>query len=281
MSAARPAAADKTRLTARWLSGQVCRPGGLWTGVDVVDETGSTNEDLLRSARNGAPAGLVLVTHAQTAGRGRRGRSWQSQPGTALMFSVLVRPTMVPQGAMGWLPLLTGVAVATAVRAVTRIPASLKWPNDVTVGEGKLAGILAERVGGAVVVGTGLNVLGRPGALPVPTATSLESHGAAQTDRAELLAEILRQFEHWYLRWTGASTGAGPGTVPGDADASGLRPAYLRLCATVGREVNVRLPGDRSLAGTAVDVDATGRLLVRPEAGDVAAISAGDVVHVR
>src|SRR5215469_9764608 len=145
--------------------------GGLWTDVRVVAETGSTNEDLLRRARDGAPEGAVLVAEAQTSGRGRQGRSWQSQPGAALTFSLLVRPVTVPQSAMGWLPLLTGVATATAVRRVTGLQAGLKWPNDVLIGDGKLAGILAEQSAGAVIVGTGLNVLGRLDALPVPTAT--------------------------------------------------------------------------------------------------------------
>src|SRR5262249_3410701 len=150
------------------------------------------------------------------------------------MFSLLVRPRAVAQASMGWLPLLAGVATARAIRSVTGARACLKWPNDVLIDDGKLAGILAEQSGEAVVIGIGGNVLGRAGHLPVPTATSLESHGARDTDRTELLAEILGQFERWYLRWAGAG---------GDADASGLRPQYVRLCRTIGKQVNVALPG--------------------------------------
>ncbi len=247
-------------------------PGGMWTDIRFVAETGSTNADVLRLARDGAPEGLVIAAEQQTAGRGRQGRGWQTEPGAALMFSLLVRPESVAQAAMGWLPLLAGVATAAAVRVVAGVRSQLKWPNDVLVTGGKLAGILAEQSGGAVVVGIGLNVLGRADTLPVPTATSLELHGAARTDRAVLLGEILRQFEHWYRRWT--TTG------PGDADASGLRPEYLRLCDTVGRMVNVALPGGRSLVGLATDVDGTGRLLV-DVGGEVTAVTAGDVIHVR
>jgi BirA family transcriptional regulator, biotin operon repressor / biotin---[acetyl-CoA-carboxylase] ligase len=273
MPGVRPAAAGMPQLSAQWLTDRLVVPGGLWTQIKVVGVTGSTNEDVLRLARSGAPAGVVLVAQTQTSGRGRQGRSWQSEPGAALTFSLLTRPRSVPQAAMGWLPLLAGVAVATAVQAVTGVPACLKWPNDVLVGDGKLAGILAEQSGGAVVLGVGLNVLGRTDALPVPTATSLELHGAGETDRAELLAEILRQFERLYRRW--AQTG------PGDAGASGLRPEYLRLCATLSQRVNIALPDARTLTGTAVDVDASGRLLVEPCPGDVVAVSAGDVIHVR
>ncbi len=261
------------------LRSAVVVPGGLWNEVKVVAETGSTNSDLLRLAAAGAPQGLVLAAQAQTSGRGRQGRVWQSAPGAALTFSVLLRPRCVPQSARSWVPLLAGVATASAVRAVTGVDARLKWPNDILIGEGKLTGILAEQTtGAAIVVGIGLNVRGGVGELPVPTATSLELHGAGHVDRTDLLAEILRRLDRWYRRWTE------PGAAgAGDADACGLRPEYVRLCATIGRAVKISLPGGRSLTGTAVDVDGTGRLIVRADqpGGDLVPVSAGDVIHVR
>jgi BirA family transcriptional regulator, biotin operon repressor / biotin---[acetyl-CoA-carboxylase] ligase len=251
-------------------------PASLWRDIRVVDETGSTNEDALRCAKDGAPEGLVIAAETQTAGKGRQGRRWVSLPGSALTFSVLIRPRSVPQSARGWVPLLAGLAAATAVRSVTSVDATLKWPNDILVGSGKLAGILAEQSGEAIVVGIGINVLGQTGNgehdLPVATAISLQAYGAAGLDRTELLAAILREFERCYLRWSVAS---------GDAEGCGLRREYLRLSATVGSRVRVELPGGRVLAGTATDVDDTGRLLVRPADGNVQAVSAGDVVHVR
>ena len=247
-------------------------PGGLWTDIRSVATTGSTNADVMRLARAGAPEGLVIAAECQTDGRGRQGRRWHSEPGAALMFSLLVRPRSVAQASLGWLPLLAGVATATAVRSLTGVQACLKWPNDVLIDEGKLAGILAERSGEAVVVGIGLNLLGRPDSLPVPTATSLELHGARDTDRDTLLAEILGQFERWYQRWALDASG--------DADASGLRPRYLRLCRTIGRQVSVALPGGRTLSGVAEDVDASGQLLVETGTGTVP-VAAGDVIHVR
>ena len=256
----------------------------MWTDLRVVGETGSTNEDLLKLAADGAPEGLVLAAEWQTAGRGRQGRVWQSGPTGALTFSVLLRPSAVPQPARGWVPLLTGVAVAAAVGAVTGVGARLKWPNDVLAGGLKLAGILAEQSGDAIVVGTGINVLGGGDALPAATATSLRDSGARPGDRTSLLAEILRQLGAHYQRWAAAG---------GDADACGLRADYLGLCATVGRPVRVLLPAGRVLTGTATRVDAAGQLLVRPavapaagpgglaQAGQELAVSAGDVVHVR
>jgi BirA family biotin operon repressor/biotin-[acetyl-CoA-carboxylase] ligase len=245
----------------------------LWSNIRVLAATGSTNADALADAVRGAPEGLVIAAEQQTAGRGRQGRTWLSRPGAALMFSVLLRPSPVPQTARGWLPLLAGVATTAALRTVASVDARLKWPNDVLVGDRKLAGILAEQSGDAVVVGIGINVLGAEEELPVPTATSLAMHGAGETDRTELLAEVLRQLGGWYLRWRG--------TGPGDADGCGLRAEYLRWSATAGRPVRVQLPGGRVLAGVAAGVDESGRLLVRADGGDVIPVSAGDVIHVR
>jgi BirA family biotin operon repressor/biotin-[acetyl-CoA-carboxylase] ligase len=266
-------------------------PSALWRDLSVLAETGSTNADLIAAARAGAPEGTVLVAERQTSGRGRLGRAWLSEPGAALTFSVLLRPVAVPPSARGWLPLLAGVAVAAGIRARTGLDVSLKWPNDVLAGTGsqagmggragtgsragtgKLAGILAEQAGDAIVVGTGLNVEASPDGLPSATATSLAELGASGTDRAALLAAMLRELEHWYQRWAG-------GDRPGDADSSGLRAEYLRSCCTVGRDVRVELPGGGSLRGRACDVDGVGRLLVAGPDG-VEPVSAGDVIHVR
>jgi BirA family biotin operon repressor/biotin-[acetyl-CoA-carboxylase] ligase len=243
----------------------------LWSDIAVVAQTGSTNEDLLAAARARAPEGSVLVAEQQIRGRGRLGRSWVSQPSAALTFSVLLRPAVVPRSARGWLPLLAGVAVASAVRAGTGLEVTLKWPNDVLAGGAKLAGILAEQAGDAVVLGIGINVSASQDELPSAAATSLLLQGAA-ADRELLLAGLLGQLEHWYRRWTGPPAG--------DAIGSGLRAEYLRLSATVGQQVRVELPGGGVLAGQARDVDATGRLVVLTADGDQA-VSAGDVVHVR
>jgi BirA family transcriptional regulator, biotin operon repressor / biotin---[acetyl-CoA-carboxylase] ligase len=251
-------------------------PGALWSRLDVVAQTGSTNDDLLASARAGAAEGTVLVAEHQTRGRGRQGREWVSRTGSALIFSVLLRPAEVSPADRGWLPLLTGVAVARAVRQVARVDATLKWPNDVLVGQAKLAGILAEQTGRAVVVGVGLNVAaGRdelpppgPGALP-PTSLALLG---GRTDREALLTGILAELADWYRRWTRPS--------PGDAEGSGLRTEYLQCCATIGRAVRVELPGGTALTGVASGIDPVGRLIVDTAAGP-AAVSAGDVIHVR
>src|SRR5262245_33528909 len=116
--------------------------GRLWTDVRVVTETGSTNADLVAAARTGAAEGLVLVAESQTAGRGRFDRVWQAPPRSSLTLSVLLRPSVSP-ARLGWLPLLTGVALAESVGRIAVVDAALKWPNDLLLdGRRKVAGIL-------------------------------------------------------------------------------------------------------------------------------------------
>src|SRR5579875_2058444 len=276
------------------LSGHIVRPGGLWREVSVAELTRSTNADLVERARAGSPGtpaspgtpgaggspgvpeGIVLVAEEQSAGRGRMGRSWLSPPRAALMFSVLLRPAAVPPARRGWLPLLAGVAAVSALRPVTGLAAALKWPNDVLVGQRKLAGILAEQAGDAVVVGIGLNVSTDRAELPPPAppalpATSLRLEGSATLDRELLLRRILGELGRLYTAWC---------SVAGDPEASGLRAAYLELCTTIGRQVRVELPAGQVTFGRAAGIDGDGRLVVTGPAGAMS-VGAGDVLHVR
>jgi BirA family biotin operon repressor/biotin-[acetyl-CoA-carboxylase] ligase len=172
---------------------------------------------------------------------------------------------------------MTGVAVASAVRAVAGLDAVLKWPNDVLVGDRKLAGILAEQSpdGSAVVIGTGMNVATPADALPVSAAglpaTSLIVEGAA-VSREELLLAILGRLADWYL----------PFRADPDPARTGVLDAYRSLCATIGQQVRVELPAGRVATGVARDVDADGQLLIQETAATVVTpVSAGDVIHVR
>jgi BirA family biotin operon repressor/biotin-[acetyl-CoA-carboxylase] ligase len=238
----------------------------------VKAETGSTNVDVAAAARAGAAEGLVVVAERQTAGRGRLGREWTSPPRAGLAVSVLLRPGKVPFKWYGWLPLLAGVSLVETVRRLGDVAAVLKWPNDLLIDCHKCAGILAESTGDAVVLGIGLNVTLQEVELPTPDATSLLLAGSACTDRDPLLRSLLRTLAGWYERWSEAA---------GDPEDSGLRLAYLMHCATLGRQVTIALPAGTSLAGTASDVDSTGRLVVTGPDGRSTAVAAGDVVHVR
>ncbi|MFF1318998.1 biotin--[acetyl-CoA-carboxylase] ligase [Streptomyces sp. KS_5] len=254
------------------------REGGLWRRVEVVERTGSTNTDLVDLATAGkAEEGTILVAEEQTAGRGRLDRNWTAPPRSGLFFSVLLNPSEVPVTRWGWLPLLTGVAVATGLSRAAGVDTALKWPNDVlvTVGgeERKTGGILAERAGEAgVVIGVGINVTLRADELPVPQAASLALAGAASTDRDPVLRGMLRSLEDWYGRWRAAV---------GDPLVSGLQETYAAGCATLGKTVRAELPGDRAITGEAVAIDGDGRLVLATEEGVQEPVGAGDIVHLR
>jgi BirA family biotin operon repressor/biotin-[acetyl-CoA-carboxylase] ligase len=208
----------------------------------------STNRYVLECAATGAADGLVAVADEQTAGRGRLGRSWIAPPGAALLVSVLLRPAL-PADRMH----LVTLAAALALVDVVPEDARVKWPNDVVVGDRKLAGILAEADGGgAVVVGMGCNV--RSDWFPVElrdvaTATSLE--------RDELLDAWLTAFD------------ARLGTLDGVVDDARAR------SATIGRHVRVELPSE-TFEGTATALTAEGYLVVADRV-----VTAADVVHLR
>jgi len=266
---------DRPALDAPALSAALTRDGGLWRSLEVVESIGSTNAELLARAAADAPEGTVLVAEHQEAGRGRLDRTWTSPPRAGLTVSLLVRPD-VPAARRGWLPLLTGVALAESVGELTGVRASLKWPNDLLALDGrKLAGILAEvavssPAGPAVVVGTGLNVNTDAAELP-DTGTSLSVVTGRPVDRGPVLLAFLRAFERRYRGWARAL---------GDPVASGLARDYLAWSSTVGSTVEVTMPDGSLLTGTAQAVDWDGRLVVATPQGPVE-LASGDVRHVR
>jgi BirA family biotin operon repressor/biotin-[acetyl-CoA-carboxylase] ligase len=240
--------------------------------VDVVETTGSTNVDLL--ARHAAGEDIdraVLIAEHQSAGRGRNGRAWSTPPRSQIALSVGIAARGVPTTAWGWVPLLAGVAVVDAVRATTGVDAKLKWPNDVLVGEGKLAGILAEVAAPdpVIVVGLGLNVTLTADEAPDPRATSLFMLGSTMLDRSALLGAVLAELSVRIDRWRSAR---GPDAL--------LVEDYRRLSSTLGTGVRATLPGDREIVGVATDLDESGQLIIDTGAQTVA-VSAGDITHLR
>ncbi|WP_232679533.1 biotin--[acetyl-CoA-carboxylase] ligase [Nocardioides sp. R-C-SC26] len=244
--------------------------------VEVVQVVASTNAALADRARAAdladTPDGLVLVAEQQERGRGRLDRTWESPARAGLTFSMLVRPT-VPTRAWPWLPLLVGYAVDKVLKA-RGLDAGLKWPNDVLVGEEKVAGLLVERIetpqGPAAVVGVGLNVSQTREELPVPHATSVELALGEPVDRTDLLIEILNAIREAFDAWEAG----------GDDGGMRLAESYAAACRTVGQRVRVDLPGGAVLEGEAVAIDPAGQLVVDVD-GVRHAVSAGDVMHVR
>ncbi|GAA5115193.1 biotin--[acetyl-CoA-carboxylase] ligase [Alloalcanivorax gelatiniphagus] len=240
--------------------------------VELVEASPSTNAAVAERARAGEEPGLVLVTEHQTAGRGRLDRSWVTPARSSLTFSVLLRPD-VPPTSWTWLPLLTGYAVQAAL--ADRLPdIALKWPNDVLVDAGsgagrKVCGILVERVetaaGPMAVVGVGINVDQTLDELPIALATSVSLETGEPVERTGLLGQVLGSLH-------------GLQGLLDDVDS--LRRAYADVCVTLGRTVDVHLPGGDVRRGEALDIDATGALVVGTDDGALT-VAAGDVVHVR
>jgi BirA family biotin operon repressor/biotin-[acetyl-CoA-carboxylase] ligase len=239
---------------------------------------GSTNDELRRLAQRGAAEGTLVVADRQTAGRGRQGRRWSAPAGSALLFSVLLRPEW-PAAQAPWLTMIAGLAAAAAVEQVGAVSVGLKWPNDVVVdaanGTRKLGGILLEaNVAAApegdrvtdVVLGIGLNVnmerFDLPDSLLPPTSIRLEQ-GAA-VDRAALLAALLAALEQAY-----------------EAARSGVSPHEAWAARLVWRDRPVRITRpDRAAPvaeGRLAGVDAFGQLLIVDAAGRQIAIPSGDL----
>lgn len=243
--------------------------------------SGSTNADLrVETEENpGAwPHLSSLVTDNQTAGRGRLNREWVAAPGTALAASVLIAPAgglpSPGDAAWGWLPLLAGVAMVRAVREVIPDPRSvtLKWPNDVLIGDKKVCGILTELTPRGIIVGSGLNLSMSASQLPTTSATSLVLEGATTWDLDTVLAKYLRSLSDETTAWTRAF----------GATTDSIRDRVLAVCSTVGRRVRVELPDQEPVEGLATDIDASGRLVVETSHKyPQLVVAAGDVTHLR
>ena len=278
-----------------------------WRGVEFHASLGSTNTRL-RELLTGsaAPTGpyaagtealetcrwWVVLTDHQTGGRGRLGRVWEVPDCASVAVSCAV-PVSGPAIA-GWMPLLAGLALSRALRAVTaaagrELDPRLKWPNDVLLGDDgdrKVSGILCELVmlpaaaaprgqaGAVVVVGTGVNIDQDRDELPVDTATSLALAGV-RVRREDVVAAYLRELAGLLL-----PGGGGPGTAEVTDVSAAARAAYADACTTIGADVRVHLPGGEVVEGRGVDIDRDGGLVLQTARGR-RTFAAGDVVHVR
>lgn len=236
--------------------------------VEHFKEVDSTNSWLAQEARNGAPEGRVAYADFQSAGRGRLDRSWVAPPGTSLLCSILLRPPLAPRELY-----LAVAAVALSARAalvrLSGVRPSLKWPNDLLVGDLKLAGLLGEIVMGdesfSVIVGIGIN-LTNAGPVDGRATSVLDVAGVTITPRA-LLDILLEELED---RRALLDSAEGRET---------LRQEYEGALSTLGRFVKIELANGVE-SGIARGVDSSGQLEVEVD-GAMMVFNAGDVVHVR
>jgi len=237
-------------------------------------------------AQAGAPHGTVVIAESQSAGKGRRTRSWYSPPGANIYCSVVVRGMGRNQQLsewLSWVPLISALAVSEAVRHTTMVPLALKWPNDLLFHERKVGGILCESAhvsagSPIVVIGIGLNVNLPHNMFPedlCETATSLCEISGQPVDRNRLIAQIFIDLEQ--------------GLEELHAHGSDrLRMAYLSSCHTIGKPVRLLLGENQDLRGTAESISADGALQVRPfpvsstsPLSPLVDIRAADVIHLR
>ena len=260
----------------------VLRTQRLGRTLHIMDHTPSTNTAALALAQKGAEDGTVVVAERQTAGRGRLGRRWYSPPGENLYCSVILRKAPATERLsewLSWVPLISAVAAARAVQAVTGLQPSLKWPNDILIGQRKLGGLLCESSGSQkhgtlVVVGIGINVNARRESFPVDlreVATSLASEAGRSFDRGILLAALLSELESRHL----ALLSGKPADYVNE---------YSTLCSTLGRQVRVNLAGGNNVEGRADSIAPDGSLRIieaGTQSGGAREVRTGDVIHLR
>lgn len=229
--------------------------------VSVVDLTASTQDDLMKKITAGdSRNGEVIVANFQSAGRGRLDRTFSAPASTALLFSLYLIPERSREN-WGFIPLLAGLSVARTLSEVGE-KISIKWPNDLLIGEKKVAGIISTLHGQGVIVGIGLNVSMTSEELPVPNATSLQLEGFTTLDRNQLIAMILESLEEDFAGWD---------------QGSSFRKQYLAYSSTIGSNVQIELPDGVNLQSKAVSIDELGQLQLE----DGQSIFVGDVIHLR
>lgn len=240
-------------------------------GYFYYREIDSTNNRALELAADGYPEGTVVVAETQTAGKGRRGRTWHSPPRHGIYLSVILRPPL-PVREVPRVSLVVGVAVAETLEAEFQLPARIKWPNDILINNRKIAGILSEVVTSPqqgidyIVTGIGLNINNPlenfPGDLRTdPTSVMVERK--KPVSRVKVLQELLMRLENRYYQ-----------LLEGDFD--GILKKGKSLSMVLGQEVKFDMPGGLT-AGKAFDIDSNGFLLVRDEYGKIHTVTSGEV----
>jgi BirA family biotin operon repressor/biotin-[acetyl-CoA-carboxylase] ligase len=238
--------------------------------IRVFEQTTSTNDVIEKLARDGVKEGAVVFAEAQTAGRGRLGRTWMSPARKGLWFSVLLRPSLIPQAATQ-LTVASAAALRNAIESHTGLKAEIKWPNDILISGKKVAGILTELSAELdrikyILVGVGVDVNLNPSDFPPELrtqATSLKIELGKPIVRVELAAAILRELDREYAR-----------ILVGEFSA--VADEWEKHCTTIGQRLVIHL-GDRRICGRAESLGEDGALLLRTDHGHLERIVAGDV----
>jgi BirA family biotin operon repressor/biotin-[acetyl-CoA-carboxylase] ligase len=234
--------------------------GSYWR-VSVFQSVTSTQTELI--GKENLQHGDVYVTEFQSAGRGRLDRTFEATESSALLFSIYLEPK---RSKLEWsaIPLLVGLSLVNALKNLNaEVTTNLKWPNDLLIGDKKIAGILAEARENGVVVGIGLNVNMKESELPVPTASSLKLENFSELNRNVILPEILNNLAQVIRLWESGSSLA--------------MEQYRQVSSTLGKEVEVHLPSGEILNSRAIEINDMGEL----QLASGARVNVGDVIHLR
>ena len=228
----------------------------------MVDLTASTQSDLAELVNSSvAKSGEVIAAEFQSNGRGRLDRTFEAPPQSALLFSFYIAPKRA-RSEWSFISFLAALAMREVISKDIKDKVSLKWPNDILIGDKKVAGLLAQQIGDGVIIGIGINVAMGADELPVPTATSLALAGSNNLDRNLLLSAFLNQFADIFKEW--------------DSGRDFLE-KYRQVSSTLGRQVRVEVLGRDSIEAEAVAITAQGALIL----SDGTEVNVGDVVHLR
>jgi len=230
--------------------------------VSVVELTASTQTDLATKVNSAvATPGDLIAAEFQSAGRGRLDRNFQAPPQSALLFSFYVTPKRSKE-CWSFISFLAAIALYEIIAKDQASGISLKWPNDILIGEKKVAGLIAEQTNQGIIIGIGLNVSISEEEIPVPNATSLAMSGCLNLDRNLLLADFLNHFEELFKQWE---------------EGEDFVERYERMSSTVGSRIRVEVLGRESVEGLARAITAQGALVLE----DGFEVNVGDVVHLR
>jgi BirA family biotin operon repressor/biotin-[acetyl-CoA-carboxylase] ligase len=234
--------------------------GSYWR-VSVFHSLASTQSELI--GKENLQHGDVFVTEFQSAGRGRLDRTFEATESSALLFSLYLEPKR-DKSEWSAVSLLAGLSLANALTNLDKkIVTNLKWPNDLLIGENKVAGILTEATANGVIIGIGLNVEMSKTELPVSTASSLFLANFAELNRNVILPEILKNLALTIELW--------------ENDSTIVFEQYRKASSTLGREVEVHLPSGEIINSRVTAINETGELIL----ANGARVNVGDVIHLR
>lgn len=250
----------------------------LGQSIHIVTETPSTNTLGMTLAESGDPHGTVILAEHQTAGKGRLGRTWSSSPNKNIYCSVILRDLTLQQH-LTWIPLATGLAISEAIQHVTSLQPSLKWPNDLLIGNKKLGGILCEstsrgKSSNVLIVGFGVNINAELEDFPVvlqATSTSILQESGRPCHRNTLIASMFNHLEKWYDHLA-------------LQNIEMVKTTYSGACSTLGMDVHCTLNESKEIHGHATGIGMDGSLQVIPfeqGAKQPIEIRSADVTHVR